>query len=479
MDALLTKRNTLVAIALLVLWKIYLSATLQLHPDEAYYWLWSRHLDLGYFDHPPLVAYLIRLTTLLSRQELWVRFSGILETLIVSAFAWALSLQLSNDRKIAAASIITLIVMPLTLAGSVVITPDVPVFLFFSAGILAYWQIVSSGKARYWYFLGVAFGLALLSKYTAFLLAPSLLMFTVFTDERKWLRTIHPYAGFLLGCAFFLPVVYWNSIHQWASFAFQFQHGLGGSGYSPGKVFAFIGGQMLVAGPLLFLAGAYASVIFLFQKNKEKLFLSLTSLPVLLFFAYSSLKRTAAPNWPCCAYFTLSILVSHYLLDGSKIKGRIWMIGVILSLLLSITAGLHTRFGIIPLERISKDLREADATNWFYGWRELARELEKDPSTKVAFTDTSQMAAEISYYTQERIIGYVDRRHFGGGQYGYWDLPDNLRGKNGVCISYRERSGALPCSDYFTSVGKTAAFTIVRDGFPIRTYRIAHGEACK
>jgi hypothetical protein len=57
MDALRTKRNTIAAIALLVLGKIYLSAILQLNLDEAYYGLWSRHLDLGYSDHPPFVAY--------------------------------------------------------------------------------------------------------------------------------------------------------------------------------------------------------------------------------------------------------------------------------------------------------------------------------------------------------------------------------------------------------------------------------------
>ncbi len=464
-------------VAALVAWKTYLSSSLQLHPDEAYYWLWSRDLAAGYFDHPPLIAYLIRLTTLASQQELWVRFGGILETLVVSSLTWALSIRLAGDEKKAAASVITANVLPLTLAGSIVITPDIPLFLFVSLGTYAYWRMVETGQARYWYLLGVAFGLALLSKYTAVLLAPSLLLFTIVTAELRWLRTIHPYAAFLLGCLLFLPVVQWNREHHWVSFAFQFQHGLGGNGYSLGKVMTFIGGQMLVAGPVIFLAGAYASVRVLFQKNREMLFLSLTSLTVLAFFAYSSLTRPAAPNWPCSAYFTLSILVSHYLVSGSKAKERLWLIGAVVSLTLSIAVGLHTRFGIIPLEKISHTLSEKDATNWFYGWKELARELEKDPEIKVAFTDTSQMAAEITYYSGERIIGYVDSRHFGGGQYEYWDLPEGLRGERGVCITYRE--GTIPCSEYFTSVGQERTFTVKRDGNPIRTYRFAVGEGCR
>ncbi len=94
MDTFFTKRNTIIVVGLLILWKIYLSATLQLHPDEAYYWLWSRHLDFGYFDHAPLIAWAIRLTTLFSQQELWVRFTGIIGAVVTSICAWVLTMQL-------------------------------------------------------------------------------------------------------------------------------------------------------------------------------------------------------------------------------------------------------------------------------------------------------------------------------------------------------------------------------------------------
>src|SRR5512142_2748554 len=123
MNSLLSKRAAIAIVAALAALKLYLSATLQLHPDEAYYWLWSTDLAAGYFDHPPLIAWLIRLTTLFSNQELWVRLGGILETLIVSVLAWRLSILLAADTMKAAASVITLNVLPLTLAGSVVITP--------------------------------------------------------------------------------------------------------------------------------------------------------------------------------------------------------------------------------------------------------------------------------------------------------------------------------------------------------------------
>ena len=70
MEKLFNKRNTIIFVGVLTLWRLYLSAELQLHPDEAYYWLWSRNLDVAYFDHSPLVAYFIWFTTLLSKSEL-------------------------------------------------------------------------------------------------------------------------------------------------------------------------------------------------------------------------------------------------------------------------------------------------------------------------------------------------------------------------------------------------------------------------
>ncbi len=50
------------------------AAFLELHFDEAYYWLYSRNLDWGYFDHPPLVAVLIFAGTKLFGGYLGVRF---------------------------------------------------------------------------------------------------------------------------------------------------------------------------------------------------------------------------------------------------------------------------------------------------------------------------------------------------------------------------------------------------------------------
>jgi hypothetical protein len=67
----LNKQFTICFVLALTLWRAYTGATLPLHPDEAYYWLWSRHLALSYFDHPPMIAYLIKLSTVFSQSAVF------------------------------------------------------------------------------------------------------------------------------------------------------------------------------------------------------------------------------------------------------------------------------------------------------------------------------------------------------------------------------------------------------------------------
>ena len=79
MTKIFNLKNTIIFVFFSVLWKLFISS-LPLHSDEAYYWLWSKKLGLSYYDHSPMVAYFIKLTTLFSDSEFCVRFSSIIVT---------------------------------------------------------------------------------------------------------------------------------------------------------------------------------------------------------------------------------------------------------------------------------------------------------------------------------------------------------------------------------------------------------------
>ncbi|MEI8217722.1 MAG: glycosyltransferase family 39 protein [Elusimicrobiota bacterium] len=475
MDRFLTRRITIIFVSVLSVFRGLLAAKLQLHPDEAYYWLWSRYLDTGYYDHPPMVAYFIRLTTLFSQAEFWVRFSGLAGAVIMSVLLCTLVQRMFNNEKISAASVMVFNALPLTMSGTLIMTPDIPAFFFWALAIFFYWELVRTQQPRYWYFTGIAFGLALLSKYTAVLFAPCLLLFVAMSDERRWLKTIHPYASFLLGCLFFLPVVYWNSQHQWISFSFQIGHGLAGKAMSLGNVLEYCGGHALVAGPFVWLFGMIAAVVFFFRNDKAALYLSCMSLPLILFFAATSLKKVAGPNWPAFAYFTFSILVSKYLIEGKRAARFAWGMAVAVNLLLTGVVLLHAGYSILPLSRWNKDWAQADATNFFYGWRELGSFIEKHPELKFAITLSHQYSPEITYYTHEKVFGWVDRDRTRVSQFNYWKFPDALRGEQGVYV-YLEDDGVGPYTTYFNSVGEKISLTIMRNNFRLRKYQLIPGR---
>lgn len=477
MEKIFNLRNTIIFVGALTLWRLYLSAELQLHPDEAYYWLWSRHLDVAYFDHSPLVAYFIWFTTLLSKSELWVRLSGTIVTLIASFLTWKLSMQLFGSIRVAAGSVMLFNVYPMTMLGLIIITPDIPVFLFWSISVFIFWQIMQSKKTWLWYLLGVSFGFALLSKYTAILLLPSLFIYLVLTEDRRWLKTIHPYLAALTGLLCFLPVVYWNSRHEWISFVFQFGHGLGGQDYSFGRLVDYMAGQLLLVGPIIWLLGMYAAFACLFRKNKALLFLVLTALPVILFFGFSSLKKLAGPNWPAFAYFTFSILVTKYFLDSaSKIRRSLWYAAFIASLFISAIVTLHARFSVIPLASFSQELAVTDTTNAFYGWRELGAELNKYPDMKFALAPSHQLAAELAYYTDEKIFVQTDEKATRLSQFNLWPWPSEFKGKNGFYV-WDEGGTVGPYGEYFAATTGIKTLGIYRGGVPVRTYHIVQGKS--
>ncbi|MCX5781593.1 MAG: glycosyltransferase family 39 protein [Elusimicrobia bacterium] len=473
MEKFLTKKNTIIFITLLTICRIYINSTLQLHPDEAYYWLWSHHLQLSYFDHPPMIAYFIKLTTLFFMSEFWVRLSALMVSVLMSFIIWILSKQFFNSEKVSSGSVLLLNVYPLTASGSIIITPDAPAFLFWSLGIFISWQLFKTQKAYLWYVLGIILGLSLLSKYTAILLVPSIFLYMIFTDEKRWLKTVHPYVALVLSIIIFLPVIIWNIANNWVSFKFQMHHGLEGYDLLNGML-EYIGGQLMALTPFAWLMGIWASAIFMFSKRKEKLFLGVTSVPIILLFMFTSLKKAAAPNWPVLAYFTFTIALCAYFLDGKKWKETLWALVFLFSLFFSLLAIFHARFSVIPLEKFSKEWAQTDATSWFYGWKDLAKEIKKYPDVKYILAPSHTLPASIDYYLHENITISADPTIGRFSQYNLWKLQIQPNVK-ALYVSL-EGEALDAYKRYFSEPVTTDYITIYRKNFPIRRFRIIYGN---
>ncbi|MCL1971820.1 MAG: glycosyltransferase family 39 protein [Endomicrobia bacterium] len=469
MEKIFNKKNTFLLVGFAVLFKIFLSAVLELHPDEAYYWLWSVHLAPGYYDHSPMVAYFIKITTLFSDSELFVRFSSILTTVILSGLIWKFAKKLF-DEKAAAASVMVVNTLPLMLVGSVIITPDTPLFLFWSFTVYFLWKLIDTNQAKYWYITGVFFGLAMLSKYTGALFLPCLLVYMLVDRKLIWFKNKHFYLMFAVSLVIFLPVIYWNFQNGWISFIFQLNHGLHNPKFNLGYIFEYLGGQALIAGPVVFVAGVIAAAVYFTTKDTKKVFLASFSLPIILFFAFTALKRLPEANWPAFAYFAFSIAAAQYML-GSKIKKNILIIGIILNIFISVAGGLHAAYGIIPVYKFSESAALLDATNWFTGWKSMGKNL-SERGVKYAVTDSHQWGGAIAYYARGKVTPVLDEVHNDRfNQFAFWDIPQDLD-KSKVAIIKIDRRMIHD----FSGIPGAEIFYVYRNGIAVRQYVITEED---
>ncbi len=209
-------------VSLSLLLRFVYAAQIELLPEEAYYWNYSRHPDLGYLDHPPMVAWLIWAGThVLGENELGVRAGALLCGVVASLFCYRLARNLFGD----VAAVLALVLMqtlPFLFLAGILMTPDAPLTAAWAALLYCLERALIAGRARAWAWAGVALGLGLLSKYTIALPALATFLF-VLTEprSRRWLVRREPYVAVLIAAVLFSPVLFWNFQNDWASFAFQ------------------------------------------------------------------------------------------------------------------------------------------------------------------------------------------------------------------------------------------------------------------
>ena len=207
--------NTVLMILALVALRLIAAAYTPITFDEAYYWMWSKSLAGGYYDHPPMVAFVIRLGTLIAGDTAFgVRLVSILLALPMSWAVYEATAILFGSRRAAATSAILLNVTLMAAVGTMIVTPEAPLLVSSSFVLFSLAKVLESGRGAWWLAVGVAAGAALLSKYTALFFGPAILIWLIVVPKlRRWLLSPWLYLGGLVAAAMFAPVVLWNADH--------------------------------------------------------------------------------------------------------------------------------------------------------------------------------------------------------------------------------------------------------------------------
>jgi 4-amino-4-deoxy-L-arabinose transferase-like glycosyltransferase len=406
--------------------RLILAALTPLVPDEAYYWEWSRRLAPGYFDHPPVVALLIRAgTALFGASTLGVRFFPVLAGVATMLLVVDLARRHGGNRAALYAAVISSCV-PLAAAGLVLATPDTPLLLAYALALGALDRALAAPpRSRrswlWWTLAGTAVGVGLASKYTAVLLPAGVLVaFLCRPSLRRRLRTPEPYVASAVALALFLPVVAWNAAHQWVSFAFQLRNGLSpAGGSSVGRVLELLASQLVLVSPILFVMLAVTLVGMLRRSTDERRFtLAIVALATFGFFVYSALRQRPEPNWPAPAYLPGFVLLS-LAVAGSRWK-RWLRAGNLLGAAMIVLIYAQSLHPVLPVPPTRDPMARG------YGWNTLADAVHdaavsaEGPAWIAA--NRYQDASKLAFHLPDKPVVFSVNLSSRPNQYDHWPL---------------------------------------------------------
>ena len=431
-----------------ILLNLFFNSQFQLHYDEAYYWVWSKNLSISYFDHPPLIAYLIYLINFIGQSEFYIRLIPIITTSITLLTIYILSKKMFGN-KIANIALILGISCPLLEGALFIATIDSPLFMFWILTLYHFYIGIFEDKKLNIYYSGIFAGLGLLTKYTAILVFPSLLLFILLSNNfRKNLLNKHIYFAMLLSLLIFSPVVFWNYNHNWVSFKFQFFHGIDSERVLNFSSFSdYIGGAILVVSPFILISLFYYIIryIRIILNNDKLLYLFCCFIVGFIFFGYFSLFKHTEANWPGPAYLSAIILLSWFIIYKSKFW--IYKLNLLFIFLVLLVTKLPLFF---VMERFHNRI---PALNTFYLNKEL---LENNvqrllKSGVVLFACDYGNASRAWYYLKLKHVYVLSESQF-ANSYRYWSQP-NFPIKEGIYICDNEDKKSLQIlNKYFHNV---------------------------
>jgi 4-amino-4-deoxy-L-arabinose transferase-like glycosyltransferase len=398
------RRWTMVAVLLLVALRLAFAAVVPLAIDESYYWLWSKHLAGGYYDHPPMVAFIIRLGTLIGGDtEFGVRVVSVLLALPASWAVWRTA-ALLYDETVAAKAVVYFNLTLMVAGGTLIVTPDSPLLL--TACFVLYFlaRVSVSRNGAWWLAVGAAAGAGLLSKYSMFLAGGAIaVLLIVVSDMRRWLLTPWPYLGGLLALALFTPVIAWNLDHGMVSFIKQFGRA-DFDGFRPKFVPEMIAVQAGLATPPIFalgVIGLLAPPPTCPEASSARWLAAIMIWPVLGYFLWHALHARVEGNWLAHVYPAFAILAAGAAQMSFR---RPWLehlreasdrLAVPTGLVIFLAVALHAAVMAFP------SAHDPVAQKTAVGWRALGRAIDdvrRSQNAAGVLTDNYGTTGLLSFY---------------------------------------------------------------------------------
>ena len=470
-------------IGLITYFEIILVGRVELFFDEAYYWVWSQHLSPGYLDHPPFVAWIICISTsILGKTELGIRMPFIVFSSLTTILVYYLAYEILRNKKMAFWSAFYVRLLPLFNIISILAIPDNPLFFFWTLYAILIYRAIKTDEKKYWYYAGIVFGFSLLTKYFGFFL-PLITFSFIFLTNRKLLFKKELYLSHLIGFLMFSPDILWNLSHGFASFKFQFSHGLMSGGHTFYNLSFLAKALLITVSPITLLTSIWG-IIFSFyrgflRKERRFLYISLYFLIPFMTFSFSSLRSRPEAHWPFVSFIFSGIPVVYTIflhLRGRYLRALQKPGSYLIRVAMSILILINTLIFASPLNaNITK------AITYFYnrvseketgletGFKQLAEKAEKYKDYPI-LTPNYHIASELAFYmdSSNLCIYSIDFKTR-PSMFRYWINDSNFIGQEVIFITY---SGHHPPADMFENLIKLEEILIKPDPSEFRGFTV-------
>ncbi|MFD1257378.1 ArnT family glycosyltransferase [Mucilaginibacter terrae] len=388
------------------------AATLGVHADEAYYWVYSRFLDWGYYDHPPMVALFIRIGDSLITNELGLRLLTVITSTLSVYLLWLIARKYEADARwfmLLLAGILALHIYGFTT------TPDAPLLFFTILFYYVYQQYLQKDSWLLALLLAVVVTLLLYSKYHSILL----IFFTLLANPGMFKR-LSFYVIPVIAVVLYLPHILWQVEHNYPSASYHLFERSAES-YDFARTYMFVPLQLLIAGPLI----SWFLFYYAFGKSVNDDFtrcLTFNGIGIFIFFWLITIKGNVQPHW------TLIGLVPLLLLTLIRFKQSgfqpLWFYR-----LAFINAGLIVLFRILLVAGIPAVKNWEPVKNYFH-YDEWTRQIKQKVGDNYVIMPVGfQSASKYNYYTRSLKGFAYDVFDYRRTQYDIWPIEDSMQNK--------------------------------------------------
>lgn len=406
--------GTITAIRIVVL----LVTPLELYPDEAQYWWWAQNLGWGYFSKPPLIAWIIWLTTRLSDAEWAIRLASPVLHAGTALLLFGIGRR-AYDARVGFWSALAYATLPGISYSSGLISTDVPLLFCWAVALYAFLRAVEGPGWRRPMLCGVALGVGLLAKYAMLYFLVGIVVAALLDPSARRLAFSARGVSILaLGLVILSPNLIWNANHGWPTLAHtEANANWSHAHYSIGKAASFIAGQFGVFGPLMMAGwiGALSRLRSSEFRGRGDLILAAFSAPVLLLITIQSFISEANANWAAPAYIAAVPFAVTMLLR--------WWSARALWLSLVIAGAAMLALWMVAIDpSLAERAGQGNAVKRQEGWRPLGQAVaaqSRSASYDAIAAANRSVLAELLYYARPRLIpirawdrSAVPRDHF-------------------------------------------------------------------